>query len=649
MTKAALTKTCLEFRNERRTLLDFGQILRFCLGFLSIFFYVFAAPPQSYIKSSGANYALPCYSESLAIPNVSKYSYVAFDSTQLFIDYLRRKPSFNRLQTIVLLLIINNDKGILGGIFGGTLGGTFGGIFGWKYKDYFGGSSANVIDYTDASEANIALYVLARGTPSEPSDYVSYDDEILVKYGYKTGDVNFSPPDIDQFITFFNDPKYNKIQKIAIAYALGFDLQDSSYIGNTPGKTMIDSGRILMAECADNTSTGGFKTYVFDPNRVKTQPPVRSFGLKCVNGRFVFAAQLADSSAMPPFCDEKCNIKFLETLSYIIPDGPDYDSKYTMAPGETTSISCPTGQTAANGTSFDITCGTNGLLNSRSPACFLIKNSCTFNGKIFREGANLNCNSQDTLILVTCQAGQWQDQNFFNANSSTCKETIADVDFQYQNLTAISINNAPTLLTIKQIEDFCKTHPADPDCRSKYKQCSHAGTMYDFGTEITLNCPSYRNSNITFQCSNSWTFVKFVTQNDSTAVYASYDTCKPEDSTLLSVMQPSSPCSYDTINSSGSTVTTSYQPDTKIVLKCPGYSNSEIIFQCNSGSWNFTKFSVNNNVADTNPTYALCAPAGNSTLINQVTSQQSGAVQTFQDLQTQKWKQYNNGLVSAPQ
>lgn len=300
---------------------------------------------------------------------------------------------------------------------------------------------------------------------------------------------------------------------------------DSLPISNS---TKIMNNEIIFAKCKS-------KYYVFDQSREADSPPQNAFSLKCINGGF---KKVKPSE----FCDERCNISDLPLLGF----GTSVD---IILPGEKTTVQCPSSKISAYGASFEIQCGINGLLTANSPLCFLAEKACNFNGKKFPEGAKLSCADDTGLTFVICESSIWQQESIYNKTlqdgsllKDSCRETVSEVEFKYQDLNELSINTLPAAVTISDIEDFCKAHPDDSGCSASVKSCSYHNTDYAFGTSLVLKCPGYQSAEIQFQCIEVWSFIKFMDSEHPLAksTFASYDSCPPFEATLISVIPPES-------------------------------------------------------------------------------------------------------------
>lgn len=292
----------------------------------------------------------------------------------------------------------------------------------------------------------------------------------------------------------------------------------------------ITSGTTIYAVCKDNY-------YVFDETN-KTGNPRKTFGINCVDGSF-------RKVKATDYCDERCVIVDLARIGYGIP-------KNILNPGEKVTVSCPTGKITAEGENFEIACGNNGMLSPRSSACFTKSTACWFGARWHREGSKLTCNDNG-IAFVSCENGSWEEQGVYDRVKNTCKETISDVEFAYDDLNQLSIDNNPLPFTLAELQEFCKANPNDPSCQAKLNDCEHKGVKYAFGTGINIRCKNYEQAIMQFQCMEDWSFIKFLDPNHPLAnsTFGSYEQCPPADSDFLEVISSENMANSVTESNSG--------------------------------------------------------------------------------------------------
>lgn len=139
---------------------------------------------------------------------------------------------------------------------------------------------------------------------------------------------------------------------------------------------------------------------------------------------------------------------------------------------------------------------------------------------VLPEGSNLACagNGFTGLTYVSCVNGLWEDNEIYNTIKGTCKESIIDVQFVYDDLNALIFSAIDNILELEEIIDFCKANPADPGCQASLPDCKYGNKSYKAGEKITLYCPSV-NANIRYNCLQMWMFEGFEDQNNPLASY----------------------------------------------------------------------------------------------------------------------------------
>lgn len=150
----------------------------------------------------------------------------------------------------------------------------------------------------------------------------------------------------------------------------------------------VQNGKLIILTCKK-------ENYVFTQNANQSTGHRNTFDMYCDNGTF-------KKQNETDFCDAKCNISPLIAVGYSIA-GSYTNSDYNLFPGQMVYLTCPAGKTTRYGNNTNVTCQSNGLLDSISPGCFASSNSCKHNNLNFPEGSSLVCNqSKFGLVTVTC-------------------------------------------------------------------------------------------------------------------------------------------------------------------------------------------------------------------------------------------------------
>ena len=271
----------------------------------------------------------------------------------------------------------------------------------------------------------------------------------------------------------------------------------------------IPHGQIILANCEGENYVFGEVEGANARRSMRTLDynPTKSYPLACNNG-----ALLKQKSIH--YCDKKCNAYPLKTLGYTVP-------QEIISPGITTTITCPTDKTTRNGATFQLTCKENGILETSSGACFPKKNACTLPSSqppiLLQEGTMLNCPGKYGLTKLSCIAGIWEGRK--NGEEvlcddkclSNCKESLGDVVFNYETIQEAIINVLDNVnLSIEELVNFCEANPDDEGCAVSLPICDYKGVQYNFGTTITLDCASEKDTKAKFQCFDGWVFMSFL-------------------------------------------------------------------------------------------------------------------------------------------
>ena len=249
--------------------------------------------------------------------------------------------------------------------------------------------------------------------------------------------------------------------------------------------------KIIMNCATDN--------YVFNPDAKSLAEQQQSFEMKCNNGSFAKVKKT-------DFCDQKCDISRLKEAGYII------SGETTLLPGASKEISCPAKKTTRTGPKFNIECLKDGLLKSDSPVCFDESKACKHDGISYDQNSQLSCQRKGIgLSIVSCNNKKWESQEAYAA-STECKANLADLNFKYEDLNEVSITTQESIVTIKEILDFCEQNPNDSECQVTYPTCNFLPDAtgledYTFGHELVLKCPYKNGDKAVYTCLDDWVFI----------------------------------------------------------------------------------------------------------------------------------------------
>ena len=248
-------------------------------------------------------------------------------------------------------------------------------------------------------------------------------------------------------------------------------------------KKFIPNGHKVKVQCTDGN-------YVFNVNATSNPQANASFELSCIDGSL-------KRKNGTEFCDKKCDILPLKESNYRFLND-------ILLPGQTAKIKCPDGKITQTGSDiFEVSCEKNGLISKKTPECIEKATACKYKNDYLKEGFQLQCASSNNsgLNIVNCEKGVWIrnpktcDDKCFN----NCKFSVAELDFNYQNLNDTISVILEEKISIQKIQDACKNSDGTikEECKGKPMFCDYNKKKYSQQDEITLLC---NNKEKTFRC-----------------------------------------------------------------------------------------------------------------------------------------------------